>query len=139
MATRHFLRHLGEMLLAMLVGMMVLGGLERMILAAAGGNAEDLRESAPEFIALVMALNMSVGMTVWMRHRRHSWARAAEMAAAMFVPAVAAIVLFWCSVIHSEAVLAVEHLAMLPAMVGVMLLHRGEYSQPVHGRALSAS
>ena len=26
-------------------------------------------------------------MALWMRHRRHSWARVAEMAGAMFVPA----------------------------------------------------
>ena len=42
-----------------------------------------------------MALNMTVGMTLWMRHRRHTWAMCAEMAGAMFAPAVAAVVLFW--------------------------------------------
>jgi hypothetical protein len=52
----------------------------------------------------------------------------AEMAGAMFVPAVAAVVLFWCSVIHSGAVGAVEMNAMLPAMIAVMLLRRREYS-----------
>jgi hypothetical protein len=37
-----------------------------------------------------MALNMTVGVTVWMRHRRHTSAMCGEMAGAMFVPAVAA-------------------------------------------------
>lgn len=128
----HFARHLGEMLLAMVVGMMVLGALDRAIVAAAGASVDDLRDTVPEGVALVMAFNMTVGMTVWMRHRGHSWARVAEMAGAMFVPAIAAIVLFWCAVIHSESILALEHAAMLPAMVAVMLLHRSEYSRPVH-------
>jgi hypothetical protein len=33
----------------------------------------------------------------------------------------------------------VEMNAMLPAMISVMLLRRGEYSQPVHSRAQEAS
>jgi hypothetical protein len=130
--TRHFLRHLGEMLLAMVVGMMVLGALDRGILAAAGTTASHVRDAAPEVVAVVMAFNMSVGMAVWMRHRGHAWARIAEMAGAMFVPAVAAVALFWGGVIQSGAILALEHVAMIPAMVAVMLVHRGEYSLPVH-------
>jgi hypothetical protein len=132
---RHFLRHFGEMFLAMVVGMMVLGMFDRAILAIAGTNVDTVREQAPEAVALVMAINMTAGMTVWMRHRRHTWAMCAEMAGAMFVPAVAAIVLFWCSVIHSGSVGAVEMTAMLPAMIAVMLLRRSEYSQPVHSHA----
>jgi hypothetical protein len=133
---RHFLRHLGEMLLAMVVGMMVLGALDRGILAAAGTSAAHVRDAAPEVVAVVMALNMSAGMAVWMRHRGHAWARIAEMAGAMFVPALAAIVLFWGGVIESGAILALEHVAMIPAMVAVMLIHHGEYSRPVHQRAV---
>ena len=131
-SVRHFARHLGEMLLAMVVGMMVLGALDRGIVAAAGASVDDLRDTVPEVVALVMAFNMTAGMTVWMRHRGHPWARVAEMAGAMFVPALVAIVLFWCAVIHSESIFSVEHAAMLPAMIAVMLLHRDEYSRPVH-------
>lgn len=135
---RHFFRHLGEMYVAMMVGMMVLGMLDGAILAAAGTSVSHVKDSAPEAFALVMAINMTVGMTVWMRHRRHTWAMCAEMGGAMFVPAVAAIVLFWCSVIHSGSVGAVEMNAMLPAMIAVMLLRRSEYSQPVHSHAREA-
>lgn len=136
---RHFLRHLGEMLLAMLAGMMVLGAVDRGILAAAGTNASDLKDTAPEVVSLVMALNMTAGMTVWMHHRGHSWTRVAEMAGAMFVPAIAAIVLFWCAVIHNDAILPLQHVAMLPAMIAAMLLHRSEYSRPVHAHAEAMS
>jgi hypothetical protein len=59
------------------------------------------------------------------------------MGGAMFVPAIAAIVLFWCTLIQSESILALEHAAMLPAMLAVMLLHRSEYSRPVHLRRIS--
>jgi hypothetical protein len=131
----HFLRHLGEMLIAMVAGMIVLGALDRGILAAAGTSASHVRDTAPELVALVMACNMSVGMTVWMRHRGHSWAMVAEMAGAMFVPAAGAIALYWGGVIESEAILALEHAAMIPAMVAVMLLRRSEYSRPVHSHA----
>lgn len=129
---RHFLRHLGEMVIAMFAGMMVLGMLDRGILAAAGTAPSHVQRSAPEAVALVMALNMSVGMAVWMRHRGHAWSRIWEMSAAMFVPALAALVLFWCAVVHRDSILALEHAAMLPAMVAVMLWHRTEYAQPVH-------
>jgi hypothetical protein len=138
-STRHFVRHLIEMVLAMWVGMLVLGGLDRGILAAAGTSVSSQKSSAPEVVALVMAFNMTVGMTLWMRHRHHSWAMCAEMAGAMFVPAIAAIVLFWCAVINSGSILAVEHLPMLPAMVAVMLFRRTEYSQPVHAQAREAA
>jgi hypothetical protein len=134
-SVRHFAWHLGEMVLAMVVGMIVLGALDRAIVAAAGASVNDLRDTVPEVVALVMAFNMTAGMTVWMRHRGHSWARVAEMGGAMFVPAIAAIVLFWCALIDSESILGLEHAAMLPAMVAVMLLHRSEYSRPVHSHA----
>jgi hypothetical protein len=134
---RHFLRHLGEMLLAMVVGMIVLGAVGRGILVAAGTSAAHVRDNtAPEAVAVVIALNMSAGMAVWMRHRGHAWARIAEMAGAMFVPALAAIVFSWGGVIESGAILAIEHVAMIPAMIAVMLIHRGEYSRPVHQHAL---
>jgi len=134
---RHFLRHFGEMFVAMMVGMMVLGGLDGAILSAAGTSVRDVRDSVPEAFALVMALNMTVGMTLWMRYRRHSRAMCAEMAGAMFLPAIAALVLFWCALIHTRAVGGVEMAAMVPAMLAVMLFRRSEYSQPVRSHARS--
>jgi hypothetical protein len=137
-SVRHFALHLGEMVIAMVVGMMVLGALDRGILAAAGTSVSAVRDSAPEVVALVMAFNMTVGMTVWMRHRGHSWARVADMGGAMFVPAIGAIVLSWGAVIQSGSIVAVEHLAMIPAMIAVMLLHHDEYSRPTHAERSAA-
>jgi hypothetical protein len=133
---RHFLRHLGEMLVAMVAGMMVLGAFDRGILAMVGTSASHVRDTAPEVVAVVMAFNMSAGMAVWMRHRGHAWGRISEMAGAMVVPALVGIALFWAGVIESGAILALEHVAMIPAMIAVMLLRRGEYSRPVHLRGV---
>jgi hypothetical protein len=116
----------------MMVGMMVLVGLDAATFAAAGTSIPDVKGAAPEVWGMPMALNMTVGMTVWMRYRGHSWAMCTEMAGAMFVPAAAAIVLFWCAVIHGEAIGGVTMAGMVPAMIAVMLLRRTEYSQPVH-------
>jgi hypothetical protein len=132
---RHFFRHFGEMFLAMMVGMIALAGVDAAIFAAAGTSIPDVKDSAPEVWGLLMALNMTVGMTVWMRHRRHSWAMCAEMAGAMFVPAVAAIVLFWSALIHGPAIGGATMAGMVPAMIAVMLLRRTEYSQPVRSNA----
>jgi hypothetical protein len=75
-----------------------------------------------------MAFNMTAGMTLWMRRRRHSWAMCAEMAGAMFVPAIAAIVLYWSGLIDGAGpMMGVENTAMFPEMIAVMLLRRGEY------------
>ncbi len=133
--TRHFVRHFGEMFLAMMVGMMALGATDRGILSAAGTSVEHVRNSAPEVFALVMALNMTIGMTVWMRHRGHSWAMCAEMGAAMFAPAILAIVLFRTGVVDGPSAGGVLMGAMIPAMIAAMLLRRTEYSQAIHKHA----
>jgi flagellar biosynthetic protein FliP len=135
---RHFFRHFGEMFLAMLVGMWVGAAVDAAVFAVAGTSIPDVKDSAPEVWGLLMALNMTVGMTLWMRHRRHTWAMCAEMAGAMFAPAVLAIVLFWCGVIHGTSIGPVSMVAMLPAMIAVMLPRRAEYSQPVHSHAREA-
>jgi hypothetical protein len=125
-----FLRHYLEMVAAMVVGMVVLGGLVRGVLALAGLA---FAAQYPELAALEMALDMSVGMVAWMRHRGHRWARALEMAGAMFAPALALFPLLWLGVISSDSLLVLEHLAKLPLMYLVMLRRRAEYGGASHG------
>jgi hypothetical protein len=122
-----FVAHVGEMLLAMLGGMMVFGALFGGVLAAAGTDFQEALETAPEVIAIVLMFNMTVPMVLWMRHRGHPAVRVAEMAGAMVLVGVTAIVLLWASVIESTAICGVECALMIPAMVVVMLLHRDEY------------
>ena len=66
-------------------------------------------------------------MVAWMRYRGHGWTPAADMTASMFLPSFAAIVLLWAGIetdIH--ALLTIQHVAMLPAMLVEMLLRRHE-------------
>jgi hypothetical protein len=100
-----FLRHSLEMVAAMLVGMVVLGAALRGVLALAGLHY-------PTRYAELVAL---------------------EMAGAMFAPAVALVPLLWLGVIAGDALLVLEHLAMLPLMFLVILRRRAEYGGSSHG------
>jgi hypothetical protein len=125
-----FLRHYLEMVAAMLVGMVVLGAAVRGVLALTG---REFPAQYPELAALEMAATMSVGMMVWMRHRGHGWASTLEMAGAMFAPAVALLPLLWLGAITGDALLLLEHLAMLPLMYLIMRRRRAEYGGSSHG------
>ncbi|WP_430502017.1 hypothetical protein ACQRWP_10285 [Micromonospora trifolii] len=125
---RRLLWHLGEMALAMVAGMLLLGPLWELAGTAAGiGDAL----ARPEIAALVMATNMTVGMTVGMRYRAHRWHAVGEMAAAMYVPFLLLLVPFRAGVIDADALLLGGHLLMIPAMVLVAVRHRHEASAPV--------
>jgi hypothetical protein len=127
--TLHFTRHYVEMLIAMFLGMFVLGAALAVPLGALGVDVGDWRSEAPELMLLGMAFTMSVPMVAWMRHRGHGWAPAWEMTAAMFVPSVAAIALLWAgAVVDSGALMAIQHSAMFPAMLVAMLLRLDEYT-----------
>jgi hypothetical protein len=118
---RQFLRNFAEMLLAMVLGMAVFGSLLRGISAA------------PAAASLAMAVSMTLPMAAWMRHRGHAWARVAEMAGAMFLPAIVLVLLLLAGVVTGQPLLDIQHAAMVPGMLAVMLLRRREYSR---GRTL---
>jgi hypothetical protein len=122
---RAFARHFGEMVLAMLLGMVLLGGLAELLFAAFGSSLSDQSGGAQ---ILLMGFNMTVPMVIWMSYRGHGRARNVEMAMSMIVPSVAAAVLAWAGVLESAAALAVQHAVMIPAMLGVMLWRYEEYS-----------
>ena len=121
--TKTFIRHYVEMLIAMFVGMGVLGG----GVAAAGVDV------GPPAVALIwMASTMSVPMVAWMRYRGHGWAPAWEMTASMFIPSFAAIGLMWMGMVDEHSAMAIQHIGMFPAMLVAMLLRRDEYSGQHH-------
>jgi hypothetical protein len=71
-----------------------------------------------------------------MRYRGHGWPASNEMAASMMVPTVGVIALLAVGLVEDlGALLAIEHVVMLPSMLAVMLLRRDEYSSGVHGHA----
>jgi len=116
-AVFNFARHYVEMVVAMLLGMLVLGLPLATLL------------HAPELELLNMAVTMTVPMVAWMRHRGHGWQPAWEMSAAMFVPTFAAIGLLWGGLVEDEhTLLMIQHTAMFPLMFVAMLLRRSEYT-----------
>jgi hypothetical protein len=124
---RAFARHFGEMVLAMFLGMLVLGGVAELAFVAAGSSLSDQSGGAQ---VMLMGFNMTVPMVLWMSHRGHAAARNVEMALSMIVPSVAAAALAWAGALESGAALGVQHAVMIPAMLGVMLWRYQEYSHP---------
>lgn len=122
---RRFIRHLLEMVVAMAVGMVALGPVWDLVFGWLGWSGALGR---PDLAALVMATDMSIGMVLWMRYRRHSWVSTWEMCAAMYVPFVVLFVPFWMGALDGDVMLGAGHVLMLPCMVAVMLRRRGEYT-----------
>ena len=126
-ATRRFLLHYLEMVAAMVIGMVVLG--------AASGVLLDLPDE-PMVNVVEMAIAMTLPMVAWMRFRGHDWRLCIEMAAAMLVPAAAALVLWGTGLVEDEMVLmTIEHTVMFVGMFLAMLIRRDKYTGHVHGSA----
>lgn len=126
---RRFVRHFFEMVGVMMLGMVVLGmafrGLHLLLFGSGFAAAWD---DHVVLAAFTMAFNMTVPMVLWMRYRGHSWEQAGEMAAAMNLPVLPLLVLYGFDVIPSEGVLGLQHVLMIPAMLGAMLYRKEEYS-----------
>jgi hypothetical protein len=130
---RHFVRHYVEMLVAMVLGMVVLGTPATLALSTAGMSMSELHNDAPALMLFGMAVTMTVPMVGWMRYRGHGWPASAEMSASMFVPAFGVIALLWGGLVEDiGALMLIEHVVMLPSMLAAMLLRREEYSG-MHG------
>jgi hypothetical protein len=138
MINRHFLRHYAEMVIAMMLGMLVLGLPAEGLLQLAGTSTSALHTDAPAVVLLGMGVVMTIPMVAWMRYRGHGWAPSSEMAASMMVPTFAIAGLLGAGVVTDFGTLmTLEHLVMFPAMFGVMLLRPEEYSGH-HGHAAAA-
>jgi hypothetical protein len=128
-APLHFARHYVEMLVAMFLGMAVLGTPALMALGVAGVTSAELQNDAPALMLFGMGVTMTVPMVGWMRYRGHGWAPSAEMAASMFIPTFGVMALLWIALVTEYGTLmGIEHAAMLPSMLIAMLLRREEYS-----------
>ena len=129
--SRTFLAHVAEMTLAMLLGMAVLGMAFRAFHLAVFGTGFDAAWHEHTALAVfAMTFNMTLPMVALMRYRGHAWNRCGEMAAAMFVLALALLALFWLGVLSADVVLPLEMALMLPTMVAVMGLRFQEYATP---------
>ena len=132
-ATKHFIRHYVEMLVAMFLGMAVLGLPTEWALGALGSSWSDLHHNAPALMLLVMAVIMTMPMVGWMAYRGHGRRPNAEMAASMFLPTFGVIGVLWGGLLtDAMALMTIEHVVMLPSMLAAMLLRRAEYSGRCH-------
>ncbi len=126
---RHFTRHYLEMVLAMVLGMAVLGVPATAALGVAGISMSELHHDLPALMLLGMAVTMTVPMVAWMRYRGHGWAASNEMAASMFIPSFAVVGVLAASAVTDIGVLmTIQHVVMLPAMLVAMLLRLDEYA-----------
>jgi cytochrome bd-type quinol oxidase subunit 2 len=119
----HFARHLVEMFLAMMAGMMV----GAFLLATAVGTtvSEARREHAVVWV-VVMAFDMTVPMVAVMLYRGHSLRSAGEMAAAMIVPALPIVACQLSHIVSGEVGRAYMPVSMV-AMIALIVYRRSEY------------
>jgi hypothetical protein len=125
LSPRKFTLHFLEMVVAMAVGMVVLHPVWTFVLDAVG--APGLMDD-PYSGALIMATNMTVAMSAWMRFRGHRLRPIAEMAAAMYLPFLVLFVPLALGLIDEGALMLWGHVLMLPAMAAAMLLRPHEYA-----------
>ena len=111
-----FIGHFAEMVVVMLVGMGVLTAL----LGMPHGSPTEVQ-------ALFMAATMTVPMVGWMLFRGHSRRGTAEMSAAMIIPMAVLLPMLWGGLISGDALIDLQHVLMIPAMLGAMLLRHTEY------------
>ncbi|MEU6720481.1 DJ-1/PfpI family protein [Nonomuraea sp. NPDC046802] len=113
-----FVWHYAEMVIAMSLGMLLLGMVWRAILPEI---------TRADVSTLVMAADMTVGMAVWMLIRRHSRAAIAEMSLAMVAPFLVLLVPYWLGVVSEHLVMTLGHVLMFALMALAMLRRREEY------------
>lgn len=119
----NLVRHLAEMFLAMMAGMM-LGGF--LLAVAVGTSVGEVRREHAVAWVLVMALDMTVPMVAVMLYRGHSWRSAGEMGAAMILPAVPIVALQLSHLVAASAGRLYMNVSTL-AMIALILYRRNEY------------
>ncbi len=123
----HFLLHLLEMSVAMMVGMPILFMLRNLIPATSSYAAAF--KSGTILSELAMAIFMTVPMVVWMIVRGHGWRHSAEMGFAMFAPVAVVLVLRLMGVDDYLPWLRnAGHLGMFLGMLIAMLYRRDHYT-----------
>jgi hypothetical protein len=127
----HFTRHLLEMVVAMMAGMMVLG-VAVGILGEPSGEVNLLVEYG------VMGVFMSAPMVAWMRYRGHSWWDGLEMTVAMLVPMFALVLPVELGVaryvpwLSEHSLMLLSHVAMIAGMAILMIYRWDRYAHGAH-------
>ncbi len=123
----HFLLHLLEMTVVMMVGMPILFMLRSLIPASSSYAAAF--KSGTILFEFAMAIFMTVPMVAWMIGRGHGWRHSAEMGFAMFSPVALVILL---RLLGADTYLPwlsqASHLGMFLGMLIAMLYRRDHYT-----------
>jgi hypothetical protein len=130
-----FLRHLAEMTVAMLLGM-VAGAVA--FFYAAGMAPEEAFRRVPVLFCVVIGLSSVLPMVAWMRHRGHDWGSCSEMAAAMALPLAPIFALYWLGLVPGTETCGLYCAAMIPAMLAAMLYRHDRYAGHVGHAARAA-
>jgi hypothetical protein len=127
-AAWNFTRHLLEMVVAMMAGMVLLGGALE-VLGEPPGYANLLLRYA------LMGAFMSAPMVAWMRYYRgHAWSDGLEMTVAMLAPMFAVVLPVELGVagyvpgLSEDSLMMLSHVAMIGGMVLLMLYRRDRYA-----------
>jgi hypothetical protein len=118
-----FTRHLLEMIVAMMAGMMVLG-VAVGILGEPSGEVNLLVEYG------LMGVFMSAPMVAWMRYWGHSWTDGLEMTGAMVAPMFALVIPVEFGVVGltGHSLMMLSHVTMIGGMVLLMLYRLDRYA-----------
>ena len=128
-AARWFVLHYVEMVTVMFAGMAVVGLPLSALLGVAGVDTGAWYDEAPAASLVWMSMTMAVPMVAWMRWRGHGWAPTREMTGAMLVPTAAAVALLGLTAMDEVvSLMVIEHVGMVVAMLGAMLLRVDEYA-----------
>lgn len=122
------MQHFLEMFAAMWVGMVA--GTAVFLVITGQSSPRQAALQYPVAAVLGMTLSKIVPMVGWMLYRGHGWRNAAEMAAAMLVPAIPFVILAGLHVVKGTTCCAYMALSSL-AMFGLMFYRRDVYSMPM--------
>lgn len=121
-----FALHLLEMCMVMCAGAIALSFLFFGTAALLGYT--DLLQRAPELSVLVIAINLSLPMAVWMRFRGMAWRPTLEMSGSTMVFGLLLIVAYWTDLVARDNLIEVQTSAACPLMLAVMLLRPRLYA-----------
>lgn len=131
-----FAGHYVEMVVAMLVGMAVLGIPVDAIASAQG--VDDLYHQLPALGAVVMTAIMTGPMALWMAVRGHDRRMIAEMSLAMIAPAIALILVSWIGLLTASSIPMLTDPLMYVSMLAVMLARWRMYAGLGHDHGAHA-
>lgn len=116
-------KHLGEMLVAMLLGMVTLYPAWLVLVGAFDLTWLDGIEAR----MIAMATAMTIPMVAWMLHRGHSRESSVEMGAAMYAAFALPMPFVWVGVLDEMALMVIGHVLMVVFMLALVWRHTGEH------------